>query len=164
MEQYSFAYQRYSHAELPEEIQQLVAVAETATEKAYAPYSKFIVGAAVLMTDGTISKGANQENAAYSNGVCAERAALAGIHIDDESPKIKAIAITYYEETKLNEMPLAPCGMCRQTILEMQHRQQAPIHIYMCSPSGQVILVEDAEFLLPFSFGSKMLPGDNTQV
>lgn len=164
MEQYSFAYQRYLKTELPEEIQQLVAAADKATEKAYAPYSKFQVGSAVLMTDGSIVTGANQENASYSNGICAERAALSGIVINDQSPKVKAIAIAYYEETKLNEMPLAPCGMCRQTILEMQQRQQEPIHIYMCSPSGQVIMVEDAEFLLPFSFGSNMLPGVNTQV
>jgi cytidine deaminase len=158
MQQYSFAYQVYAKGELPTEIEQLVAAANTATAKAYAPYSNLKVGAAILMTDGNIITGANQENAAYPNGICAERSALAHVHIDSESPKVKAIAVTYSGKIKNPEKPIAPCGMCRQNILETQHRQQAPIAVYMCSPSGQVLMIEDAEHLLPFSFGSDNLP------
>lgn len=158
MQQYSFAYQVYANGELPEDIARLVDAAGTATGKAYAPYSNLKVGAAILMTDNSIITGANQENAAYPNGMCAERAALAQVQIDDENPKIKAIAVTYTGKTKNPEKPIAPCGMCRQNILEMQHRQQSPITIYMCSPEGQVLMIEDIEHMLPFSFGSDNLP------
>lgn len=158
MQQYSFAYQVYGKGELPNDIAQLVAAANAATGKAYAPYSNLKVGAAILMTDGSIVTGANQENAAYPNGVCAERAALAHVHIDNDGPKIKAIAVTYNGKTKNPDKPIAPCGMCRQNILEMQHRQQEPIAIYMCSPTEQVLMIENSEHLLPFSFGSDNLP------
>lgn len=158
MQQYTFAYQVYAKGELPPDIEQLVAAANAATGKAYAPYSNLKVGAAILMTDGSIVTGANQENAASPNGVCAERAALAHVHIDDESPKVKAIAVTYTGKTKNTEKPIAPCGMCRQNILEMQQRQQSPITVYMCSPGGQVLMIEDAGNLLPFSFSSDDLP------
>ena len=158
MQQYTFPYQLYLNSELPAEIENLVAAATKATEKAYAPYSNLKVGAAILMTDGSIITGANQENAAFPNGLCAERSALAHVHIDDESPKVKAIVVTYSGKIQNPEKPISPCGMCRQNILETQHRQQSPITVYMCSPSGQVLMIEDAEHLLPFSFGSDNLP------
>jgi cytidine deaminase len=163
MDVYNFPYQHYLKNELPEEMQKLADAATAATELAYAPYSKFKVGASVLMSDGTILSGANQENASYPIGVCAERAVLAGIHVSEDY-KVKAIAVTFTSDAPVGDNPIAPCGMCRQSILEMQHRQDSPIAIYMCGPGGKVIMIEDAEFLLPFSFGSKDLPSFKPQV
>lgn len=163
MDQFTFPYQQYLKGELPAEIQTLVEAADKATQKAYAPYSKLKVGAAVLMADGSIVSGANQENAAFPAGICAERAVLASVDINENST-VKAIAVSYSEDEKMSEKPIAPCGLCRQTILEVQHRQQSPITIYMCAPGGLVIMVEDAEFLLPFFFGSDHLPTFKPQV
>jgi cytidine deaminase len=162
MELFNFPFQQYLKAELPAEILTLVDAADSATQKAYAPYSNLKVGAAVLMADGNIATGANQENASYPVGICAERAVLSTIQINEHS-MIKAIAVTYHSDD-LNEKPIAPCGMCRQSILEAQHRQQSPIAVYMCSPGGQVIMIEDSEYLLPFSFGSDQLPAYKPQV
>jgi cytidine deaminase len=162
MELFNFPFQQYLKAELPTEIQKLVVAADKATQKAYAPYSKLKVGAAVLMADGSIVTGANQENASYPVGICAERAVLSSIEIHEHS-MIKAIAVTYSGDN-MNEKPIAPCGMCRQSILEAQRRQQSPVAVYMCSPAGQIIMVEDSEYLLPFSFGSDQLPAYKPQV
>ncbi|MBL7717982.1 MAG: cytidine deaminase [Flavipsychrobacter sp.] len=162
MDVFSFPYQQYLKDELPEEIKQLVAMAEAACAQAYAPYSQLKVGAAVLMTDGQTITGANQENASYPVGICAERAVLSTINPSDDR-KIKAIAVTYTAEDTTQLAPIAPCGMCRQSILEMQHRQGTPITLYMCGPGNEVTMVEDSEFLLPFSFGNKDLPGYKPQ-
>lgn len=138
------------------EAQDLISAAEAATDKAYAPYSKFKVGAALLLTDGSIITGANHENAAFPAGICAERAAL-GVH-DMEGPnKVKAIAIAYKTSHEQSHPPLAPCGICRQSILEAQLHQGTPIAVYMSSPDGEVIMVEDASYLLPFHFSSQYL-------
>jgi cytidine deaminase len=163
MDSFTFPYQQYLHSELPDEMQELVTAAGNATQRAYAPYSDLKVGAAVLMADGTILTGANQENAAFPVGICAERAILSNIHLSDET-KIKAVAVTYSADNKQTDKPIAPCGMCRQAILEMQHRQHSPIAVYMCSPKGLVIMVENAEFLLPFAFGNDDLPAYKPQV
>ena len=156
METFEFPYQHTTKAKLPESLQQLVAAAETAAEKAYAPYSRFRVGAAVRLSDGGLLTGANHENAAYPAGVCAERAALSAFEMNDKSCRVEAIAITYQGGTAPGK-PLSPCGICRQTILEVQHWQDAPISVIMCSPESDVIVVESAEYLLPFSFGSDFL-------
>ncbi|HYD21457.1 MAG TPA: cytidine deaminase [Flavipsychrobacter sp.] len=163
MDSYTFPYQQYLKAELPADMQQLVEAAEAATKGAYAPYSNLKVGASILMEDGNIVTGFNQENAAFPVGICAERAILSTIDLA-KGTKIKAIAVTYSSDNNQNEKPIAPCGMCRQSILEMQQRQQAPIAVYMCSPKGLVIMIENAEFLLPFSFGSDDLPTYKPQV
>jgi|SRR6185437_1421151 len=156
MEQFQFPFQQSLKNQLTAQMQQVVTAAEAATEQAYAPYSRFKVGAAVLLEDGKILMGANHENASYPAGICAERAALATVNMNDEHPKVKAIAVTYKGEGA-NETPLSPCGICRQTILEVQQWQGTPIAVYMCSPNGNIIYVEDASSLLPFYFGSEAL-------
>jgi cytidine deaminase len=156
MQQYQFPYQHTVKSKLPEDIQSLIGNAEQATQKAYAPYSHFRVGAAVLLEDGEVLTGSNHENAAYPAGVCAERAALSNLEMNDSSRKVKAIAVTYRSGDEHGK-PISPCGICRQTILEVQQWQSAPIAVYMCSPDGQVIMLESAEYLLPFSFGSEYL-------
>lgn len=143
-------------SQLPSHIQQLIQEASNATHYAYAPYSQFHVGAAALLADGSIKTGSNHENASYPAGICAERGLLSGINPLDKQQQILAMAVSYTSNTT-NDAPLSPCGICRQTILEMQLAQNAPIALYMCSPTGQVIYVEDAAHMLPFYFSSKNL-------
>lgn len=156
MESFQFSFIRTCTHQLPENIQQLIAEAGRAAENAYAPYSGFKVGAAVLLENGVIITGSNHENAAYPAGICAERAALSNLNINPEGSIVKAIAVAY-DNGETTGKPLSPCGICRQTILEVQQWQQQPISVYMISPDNQVIMVENAGFLLPFSFGSEFL-------
>jgi len=152
---YEFAYQEAPWAELPEESQRLIEAAEEAAGKAYAPYSGFRVGAAVLLADGQILLGANHENAAYPAGVCAEQAVLS--RLDMATQRVRAIAVTYGTERELRHSPLSPCGICRQNILEVQVHQQEPIRVLMSSPERLVRIVEDARQLLPLYFSSENL-------
>jgi len=141
--------------ELPEEDRKLMKEAEQAAEAAYAPYSKFHVGAAVLLDNGTIVKGNNQENAAYPSGLCAERVALfaSGAHF----PKIgiKAIAITAYSELKDNHhQAVSPCGDCRQVMAEYEHRYGHSIRLIMEAEEGKYLVSTSVRQLLPYMFNS----------
>ncbi len=156
MEQYTFSYNKTTKSQLPETIQKLITAAEEATKDAYAPYSHFKVGAAVLLADGSIRTGANHENASYPAGICAERSVLATINPDNGSQHIEAIAVTYKADEHLM-MPLSPCGICRQSMLEQQVAQHKKYAVYMCSPDGQVIYVDDVTLLLPFFFSNENL-------
>jgi cytidine deaminase len=156
MQQFGFAYQQALKAQLPAHIQELITAAEQAADKAYAPYSNFKVGAALVQDDGRLLTGANHENAAFPAGICAERALFGALDMGS-GKKVKAIAIAYKTEKGEHHPPLSPCGICRQTILEAQLHQQQPIAVYMSSPDGQVILLEDASYLLPFHFSSEYL-------
>ncbi len=156
MQQFGFPYQQSLKAQLPPHIQDLISTAELAADKAYAPYSDFKVGAALIQADGTVLTGANHENAAFPAGICAERALFGALDMGSGN-KVTAIAIAYKTAKADNHPPLSPCGICRQTILEAQLHQQQPIAVYMSSPDGQVILVEDAGYLLPFHFSSEYL-------
>ena len=156
MEQFSFPFQRALTGQLPEQIQQLTVAAREAAQHAYAPYSNFKVGVAVLMHNGRVITGANHENASYPAGTCAERGVLANINPNDKQQEIKAIAVTYLSSSP-DTFAISPCGICRQVILEQQLAQGAPITLYMCNPDGEVIYVEDASCLLPFYFSSKNL-------
>lgn len=156
MQQFAFPYQQSLKTQLPQPVQDLIDAAVAAADKAYAPYSKFKVGAALLQNDGTILTGANHENASFPAGICAERAVLGGLDMDSGN-KVVAMAIAYKTEKNERHPPLSPCGICRQSILETQLHQQQPIAVYMCSPDGEVIQVEDASYLLPFHFSSEYL-------
>lgn len=161
MEQYKFAFQQSLKKELPQSIQELITAAEQVTERAYAPYSHFKVGAALLLDDGSIVTGANQENAAPSASICAERAALSNLNMNDKSQKVKAIAISYKGKST-DIKPLSPCGTCRQYMLEVQQQQETPIAVYMSSPGGHVVEIEDVCYLLPFYFSNTYL-GEPTE-
>ncbi|MBS1629239.1 MAG: cytidine deaminase [Bacteroidetes bacterium] len=156
MPQFSFSFERCPVAQLPAEIQMLIQAAETARATAYAPYSHFKVGAAILLSDGTTLRAANQENASFPAGICAERAALAKHNLNG-SETILALAISYLPHSGTGNQPLSPCGICRQSILEAQLHQGRPIAVYMCSPAGEVLYVKDASLLLPFHFSSAFL-------
>lgn len=156
MQQFGFPFQQSLKTQLPPAVQELISAAEQAADKAYAPYSNFKVGAALVQTDGTMLTGANHENAAFPAGICAERALFGSLDMGSGN-KVLAIAVAYKTDSKETHPPLAPCGICRQTILEAQLHQHQPIAVYMCSPDGQVIMVEDASYLLPFHFSSAYL-------
>lgn len=112
------------------------------------------------MSNNKIIKGGNQENAAYPAGICAERVALSAVSAIYPGIVIKTIAIAYKKSSNFNileEKVLSPCGICRQSILEYQNKQSSPIGLLLCSETGKVIKVLDAQLLLPFSFSGDML-------
>ena len=116
--------------ELNNEIKVLFNEAKLVRESAYSEYSKFSVGAAVLLENGKILCGSNQENASYPSGLCAERTALFYANSTYPDIKIKAIAIVAGSIDKINENPVAPCGSCRQVISEFQTKQNSDIELY----------------------------------
>jgi cytidine deaminase len=136
----------------------LTAAARQATQGSYAPYSHFHVGAAALLADGTVVTGANQENAAYPSGLCAERTTLfyAGARYPDQP--VLALAIAADDEHGGPASPIPPCGACRQVLLETEQRHAQPIRILLCGPK-EVYTVASAAELLPLTFGSEFLKG-----
>lgn len=149
---FEFNYVKFSHAEdLNPEEQNLYKKAKTAAINAYAPYSGFMVGASVLLENGVVITGNNQENAAYPSGMCAERTAL--FYAGSSYPEIpvKTILITAFSSGKFLDNAVSPCGGCRQVILEIIKRQKKPIRLIMAGESVITIL-EDASLLLPFPF------------
>ena len=147
-------YKEYSSAsELPAEYNLLMEKAAEATKSSYAPYSKFNVGAAVLMGNGEIVTGSNQENAASPSGLCAERVALFAAHHNYPSSPVKAIAIIGSQNGILTSTLTYPCAACLQVLLESQKRAGAPIAVIVGS-AGKLQVMESVDALLPFSFSS----------
>ena len=155
--QFSFTYRDVPRAGLTPDEARLLAAAEVAVGQSYAPYSSFRVGAALLLADGSILTGANHENAAFPVGVCAERVVLG--MLDMSGPPVTAIAVTYQTDRPLQHSPLAPCGLCRQSLLEVRVHQAAPIAVLMACPDAAVPvrIVADAAELLPLYFSGKNL-------
>ena len=146
-----------NQSELPNEIQELMIKARQARENAYAPYSHFSVGAAILLDSGEITIGSNQENAAYPSGLCAERVAIFHCGAVFPNETIKAMAITASSQNhQLNE-PIGPCGACRQSLSEYEQKQKSPIAIYFMGETGKIIKVASVKDLLPLGFDSKYL-------
>ena len=143
--------------ELSKEIQDLMNQAVEIRKKAYAPYSQFRVGAALLLDNGKIVLGSNQENAAYPSGLCAERVAI--FHAGSIYPeaKILKIAITAASDTNQTTAPIPPCGSCRQSIAEYEIKQDTPIEIYFMGEIGEVYKSASLKNLLPFMFDKKFL-------
>ncbi|MBP4141406.1 cytidine deaminase [Flavobacterium sp. P4023] len=143
--------------ELPNEIQDLMAQAIEVRKNAYAPYSNFRVGVAILLDNGKTVLGSNQENAAYPSGLCAERVAIfyAGAVYPDA--KILKMAITAASDTNQTKAPIPPCGSCRQSIAEYEIRQETPIEIYFMGEIGSIYKSESLKNLLPFMFDKKFL-------
>lgn len=134
----------------------LIDAAKKATLDAYAPYSNFLVGAAVLLENGEIIIGNNQENAAYPSGLCAERTAVFSAHSIYPNQKVAMIAIAAWQNGSFTSDAITPCGGCRQVLLEAENRFEAPMRILMYSEEG-VYVVDTIKALLPLSFGDKML-------
>jgi len=135
----------------------LMKVAVEATKTAYAPYSGFNVGAALLMEDGSIIIGNNQENAAYPSGMCAERVAIWKAGSSFPNKKVKKIAITAVSSNKQLDKPVGPCGACRQTLLEYEINQKEDVEVFFMGEIGNVVKTSSIASLLPFSFDSSYL-------
>lgn len=145
-------YSYNSISELPAAINDLMLKAIDARTKAYAPYSNFQVGAAILLDDATVVTGANQENAAFPSGLCAERTAVFAAGSNHPTKKIVAICISGSSVLKDTLDPIPPCGACRQSLLEYENKQHLDIPIYFMGKSGTVIQSPSIKNLLPFIF------------
>ncbi|MFH7016741.1 cytidine deaminase [Flavobacterium sp. FlaQc-47] len=143
--------------ELSQDIQYLMNQAVEVRKNAYAPYSQFRVGAALLLDNGKIVLGSNQENAAYPSGLCAERVAI--FHAGSIYPeaKILKMAITAASNTNQTTAPIPPCGSCRQSIAEYEIKQETPIEIFFMGEIGEVYKSASLKNLLPFMFDKKFL-------
>ena len=144
-------------SELPKDIQQLMDKAIEARNNAYAPYSKFCVGAALLLENNQIILGNNQENAAYPSGMCAERVAIWKAGSDYPGVKVKQLAITASSSITKVDKPVGPCGACRQTLSEYEINQKEPIEIYFMGEVGNIVKTDSLLSLLPFSFDRSYL-------
>ncbi len=143
--------------ELSTEIQDLMNQAIEIRKKAYAPYSNFRVGAALLLDNGKIISGSNQENAAYPSGLCAERTAIFYAGSAYPEAKILKMAITAASDTNQTTAPIPPCGSCRQSIAEYEIKQETPIEIYFMGEIGEVYKSSSLKNLLPLMFDKKFL-------
>lgn len=141
-----------SELELPEADQLLLKRSREVGKTAYAPYSAFHVGAALLLEDGTIHVGSNQENAAYPSGLCAERVAL--FHAGAVHPElaVTTIAVTCSSKQFKVDSPLSPCGACRQVMAETERRYGKPIRVLLAGETGAVYVIGSVKELLPLSF------------
>ena len=128
-----------------------------AREKAYAPYSKFLVGCALLLENGEIIVGSNQENAAYPSGLCAERTTIFWTSANYPGVKIKKLFVIGAPKEALSSVAIPPCGGCRQSILEYEAKQEEGIEIYFASLNGEIYKTKSIRDLLPFSFDSSFL-------
>lgn len=145
----------YAYEELDSQDRQLVDSAKKATESSYAPYSRFHVGAAILMANNEIVTGSNQENAAYPSGMCAERTAAFWAGARFPGIALKKIAIAARSEADGNEsdfqqMPISPCGACRQVLLEYE-TLYGPIEVILYG-SIRTYVFPSVASLLPFCF------------
>lgn len=122
-----------------------------AAKNAYAPYSNFHVGAAVLLSDGSIVIGNNQENGAYPSGLCAERVAIFSAQALHPKKKIVQMAIAAIHDSKITENPITPCGGCRQVMLESTNRQKKSFKLLLVG-RDENIRIDDATSLMPLPF------------
>lgn len=143
--------------ELPDYIQLLMEKAKEARLKAYAPYSNFLVGAALLMDNDEIITGNNQENASYPSGLCAERTAIFYAGAQYPNAKILRMAIIAGSTQNKTSSPIPPCGACRQSIAEYEVKQEEPIEIYFMGETGKVIKSHSLSNLLPLLFDKTFL-------
>lgn len=136
---------------------ELLLTAQKMVKTAYAPYSEFQVGAAILMENGKIVTGNNQENAAYPSGLCAERVAIFYAGAQYPNMAVKTIAVAVKSKNVVIKEPVSPCGACRQTIAEYENKSGKPIRIIMSGEKGQIYIAKSIESLLPLMFSKKYL-------
>lgn len=145
-------------SELSQEDRHLLNCAREAVTRAYATYSKFQVGAAILLANGEIITGNNQENAVYPAGLCAER--TTAFYASSRFPGIpfKKIAITAINPSEPLSKPVVPCGSCRQVLSEYENRFHSPIQVILAGQSGDIWMLNSVAELLPLTFNSDFLP------
>ena len=150
----TFNYREYSSIEEMEpRDRELVEAAIDAQKGSYAPYSKFNVGAAVRLDDGTIVKGANQENSAYPSGLCAERTAMFAANAQNPGKAMTALAIVGGFDHTVSDTPCTPCGACRQVMAEYQNLGGRPLEVIMFG-AAQTWKFDRVDDILPFIFDS----------
>lgn len=143
--------------DLDEESRMLMEKANEALQHAYAPYSHFHVASAILLQDGTVVTGTNQENAAYPSGMCAERVALFTVASQHPGKKIRKLLVLAKLNNKSAFAPASSCGPCRQVMLEFEQRQVQPFEVIMQSQDRYWVKAASAAALLPFCFSSESL-------
>ena len=146
-----------SEKDLAAEDKLLLDKAKQVRDTAYAPYSNFYVGAALLLENGEVVTGSNQENAAYPSGLCAERTAIFYAGARFPGVPIKTLVISCNSKNHKVDKPLSPCGGCRQVIAEYENRQKKRIRIVMAGESGKVLACDGIENLLPLMFKGEFL-------
>ena len=157
-EQFICPYQVYdSMEELPKEDAKLMRLAHEATKNSYAPYSKFHVGAAVRLANGEIVTGNNIENAAYPSGLCAERVTMFAAMAQYPGVPFEALALSAHSDTKTIDEPVAPCGACRQVMVEVEQLSKQPLRVLCQGETGPVMVFDGIESLMPFIFLDKFL-------
>ena len=144
-------------SELEKSDQDLIAHAQDSLLTAYAPYSGFLVGASVLLEDGNVINGSNQENVAYPSGLCAERVAMFYVGAKFPELKIKAIAVSVLSKSFEVQDVISPCGACRQVMAEYEDKQGEPIKVILHSPTNHVLIANKVQDLLPIMFKSSHL-------
>ncbi len=150
--EYTFNFKEYaSIGDLPSEYQNLVNKAIDAQKSSYSPYSNFAVGASLLLANGEIIQGSNQENGAFPSGLCAERVALFYAGSKYPGVAVKAIAITASFKGTGPLEPISPCGACRQVMLETRNIGKSPMKVIMVG-ERRIYEIDDVTLLLPFSF------------
>lgn len=150
--------QSYKHIEdLDAESKYLVHKAKEAAHHAYAPYSKFHVGAAAILDDDSLITGSNQENASYPLCMCAERVALYAAAAAHPGLGIKKLAVVAHKKGHKDLVAATPCGACRQVMLEYEMLQKKPIEIVLLTQESNWTVFPSAAFLLPFSFNQENL-------
>ena len=148
----------YEMEELQKEERELVESAIAAPDHAYAKYSNFRVGAAIRLSDGSVMIGANQENAAFPSGLCAERTAIFAAQAQYPEKAITMLAVAARNENGLLKEPVTPCGSCRQVMLEVEDRYQQPMKVLLYGTDG-VYVIDSAKDMVPLSFISENLKG-----
>ncbi len=151
--EYRFSYEEFNSArELSAADAQLLKLAQEVTANAYAPYSHFRVGAAARLVNGEIVTGTNQENASFPAGICAERTLLSAAASRFPGVAVEVLAISYFNENGPSNLPISPCGICRQSLQEMEQRTGKSIRLLLGGYEGKVYSIPEAGQLLPLAF------------
>ena len=156
--QFTFSYLEYaSDKELPDADAVLLNKAREATVNAYAPYSRFRVGAAARLVNGAVITGTNQENASFPAGICAERTLLSVAGAQYPGVAIDTLAISYDNENGVSDRPVSPCGICRQSLQEFEQRTGRSMRVVLAGMTGKIIVLEGSGLLLPLAFSADEL-------
>ncbi|HLX91263.1 MAG TPA: cytidine deaminase [Puia sp.] len=156
--QFVYTFEQFASLdELGEHDLHLLQMAQQASRLAYAPYSRFRVGAVARLVNGETLNGTNLENASFPAGICAERVLLSALSAIHPKEPIDTIAISYSGDDVESDHYIAPCGICRQSLVEYEQRLQHPIRLILGGLTGPVIVIDSVSFLLPLAFTNSSL-------
>jgi cytidine deaminase len=154
----NISYEAYASVdELGAADRSLLAEAKACLDDSYSPYSQFKVGCAIKLANGEVVTGTNQENASFPVGLCAERVALSAVDALYRGSKIESMAITASTIKAALDVPISPCGNCRQAISQAQMKSGNAIRIILQGETGEVFIFNSIDGLLPMSFDDKYL-------